>query len=256
MRVILVDTREDKAQLALLENGKLIEVIHVDRDHLVGNIYVGQVKSVSQNFIFVDIGIHKNGFLHKQEGIKPNDFIQVRVKKNGINEKGPLLTFIGKAETAEISNIYQEDQIQKIIDSEKPDQIIRSDDEDRDIFSDYEIGYKLPKGNKVWLKSGGYLTIEKTAACTVIDVNTGKSTSKKHDVHHLTNIEAAEEIAYQLRLRQIAGIVIVDFINSKDQAQTKALLAILKEKTKSDRADVQVLGMTKLGLAEITRQRI
>ena len=110
---------------------------------------------------------------------------------------------------------------------------------------------------KVWLKSGGYLVIEPTEAMTVIDVNTGKNEGHKafEETVFQTNLEAAEEIAVQLRLRNLCGIIVVDFINMKDEAHREALLARLAEAVAADPVHTAVEGMTKLGLVEMTRQK-
>lgn len=110
---------------------------------------------------------------------------------------------------------------------------------------------------RVWLKSGGYLVIEPTEALTVIDVNSGKYESKKDasQGYFLINREAAEEIALQLRLRNLSGIIIVDFINMADKTQQEALLKHLKELVVQDKQKVMVVDMTALGLVELTRKK-
>ena len=110
---------------------------------------------------------------------------------------------------------------------------------------------------KVWLKSGGYLVIEPTEAMTVIDVNTGKNEGHKafEETVFQTNLEAAEEIAVQLRLRNLCGIIVIDFINMKDEAHREALLVRLAEAVAADPVHTAVEGMTKLGLVEMTRQK-
>ena len=110
---------------------------------------------------------------------------------------------------------------------------------------------------KVWLKSGGFLVIEATEAMTVIDVNTGKTESRKEleETVFQTNVEAAEEIAVQLRLRNVSGIIVADFINMKQEEHKKALLARLAEAVSSDPVHTSVEGLTKLGLVEMTRQK-
>lgn len=112
--------------------------------------------------------------------------------------------------------------------------------------------------SRVWLKSGGYLVIEPTEALTVIDVNTGKYETKKNPeetVYHI-NMEAADEIAHQLRLRNISGIIIVDFINMNDENHKQTLLKRLESLLNQDRVPAKVIGMTPLGLVEITRKRV
>lgn len=124
----------------------------------------------------------------------------------------------------------------------------------------YSIETKLQEAlqAKVWLKSGGYLLIENTEAMTVIDVNTGKFTGKKsnEETYFLINKEAATEIARQLRLRNISGIIMVDFINMKNQENLKNLVNLLKEELSKDSVKCSFIDFTVLGLAEITRKRV
>lgn len=111
---------------------------------------------------------------------------------------------------------------------------------------------------KVWLKSGGYLVIQPTEALTVIDVNSGKSVAKKNVQEHYLkiNLEAAEEIAHQLRLRNISGIIIIDFIDMKEQTAKDELMLQLRQFVKKDSVPVQVVDMTRLNLVELTRKKV
>ena len=111
---------------------------------------------------------------------------------------------------------------------------------------------------KVWLKSGGYLVIEPTEALTVVDVNTGKSITKKNRQEHFLkiNLEAAEETAAQLRLRNISGIVIIDFINLEQEEDQQTVMEHLRRCIRNDSVPVQVIDMTKLNLVELTRKKV
>lgn len=111
---------------------------------------------------------------------------------------------------------------------------------------------------RVWLKSGAYLIIQPTEALTVIDVNTGKNIAKKEMQENFlkVNIEAAEEIARQLMLRNISGIVIVDFINLEAKSAESELLNVFGAALKKDPVPTQIVEMTKLGLVEVTRKKI
>lgn len=111
---------------------------------------------------------------------------------------------------------------------------------------------------QVWLKSGGYLVIEPTEAMTVIDVNTGKNMGKQafSETAFQTNLEAAGEIAAQMRLRNLSGIIIIDFIDMEEQNKKEELLKSLKKFTSKDPVPVTVVDMTSLGLVEVTRKKI
>jgi ribonuclease G len=110
----------------------------------------------------------------------------------------------------------------------------------------------------IWLNCGGYLVFDDTEALTVIDVNTGKYTGKSNleDTIFKTNLEAAEEIARQIRLRDIGGIIIVDFIDMSSAENRQRILEKLKEKMHNDRTKSHVLGITSLGLVEIARKKV
>ncbi len=111
---------------------------------------------------------------------------------------------------------------------------------------------------KVWMRSGAYLVIEQTEAMTVIDVNTGKNLSKKEIEKHFldVNLEAAQEICRQIRLRNLSGIIIVDFINMKDPENGQQLMQVLRTEAARDPVRFTVVDRTRLQLVEMTRQKI
>ncbi len=111
---------------------------------------------------------------------------------------------------------------------------------------------------RVWLKSGAYLIIQPTEALTVIDVNSGKNVAKKSafDNFKKINLEAAKEIARQLRLRNISGICIVDFINMENEEANAELMHAFRMELKKDPVPVQLIDITKLGLVELTRKKV
>ena len=125
----------------------------------------------------------------------------------------------------------------------------------------YGLEAKLQKAlqDKVWLDSGAYLVLQPTEALVSIDVNTGKAIAGKQNTEETffkVNCEAAVEIAAQLRLRNLSGIIIADFIDMKKEEHKKQLLARLKEEIAKDHIVTRLIDMTPLGLVEITRQRI
>lgn len=120
---------------------------------------------------------------------------------------------------------------------------------------DIEINRALEK--KVWLRSGGYIIIETTEALSVIDVNTGRFVGKSdlEDTIFKTNMEAAKEIAYQLRLRNIGGIIIIDFIDMEDEQHREELFTSFKEAVKKDKSRINILKLSEFGLVQMTRKR-
>lgn len=123
----------------------------------------------------------------------------------------------------------------------------------------YSLENKLDTALKprIWLKSGGYLVIEPTEALTVIDVNSGKIEGKKgyQETIFKVNQEAAQEIALQLRLRNLSGIIIVDFINMESKEHQQSIMEQLQNAVASDKQKTHVVDMTPLGLVEITRKK-
>ncbi len=128
------------------------------------------------------------------------------------------------------------------------------------IFSCYgvDVDWQRLLAPQVWLKSGGYLVIETTEALTAIDVNTGRFIGKDHleDTILKTNLEGAREAARQVRLRNLGGLIVIDFIDMEKAAHRELVYETLVEELKKDRAKTTVLPVSTLGLVEMTRQRL
>jgi ribonuclease G len=161
-----------------------------------------------------------------------------------------------------INNKEQYDMVAQIVTLLSKDLVKRVEyfDKAYEIFEYYDIKSKISKvlTRKVWLKSGGYLVIDQTEALTVVDVNTGKFVGSidLKDTVLKTNVEAAKEIAKQLRLRDIGGIIIIDFIDMHEKQHEEVVLEVLKNSLKKDRTKSNVLGITQLGLVEMTRKKV
>lgn len=130
----------------------------------------------------------------------------------------------------------------------------------KDIIKMYDLENQLEqlKNRKIWLKCGGFISIDKTEALTAIDVNSGKYTGKQ-DLEHTTftvNKEATIEIAKQLRLRDIGGIIIIDYIDMQEKENEEKIIELLKENLKKDRSKTQIVGFSKLNLLEMTRKHM
>ena len=133
-------------------------------------------------------------------------------------------------------------------------------EQSKNVFEKYDLQKQIEKIDvrKIWLKCGAFITIDKTEALTAIDINTGKYTGKKdlEETVCKVNKEATIEIAKQLRLKDIGGIIIIDYIDMKKDEHKKYIEELLKEELKKDRAKTQVEGFTKLDLMELTRKHI
>lgn len=128
------------------------------------------------------------------------------------------------------------------------------------IFDVFGISHEISRAlsRKVWLKSGGYLVLDQAEALTAIDVNTGSFVGRKHlqDTILQTNLEAVQEIVYQLRLRNIGGLIIIDFIDMEKLEHRDRVCAVLVNALQADRAKTNVLKISELGLVEMTRKRV
>lgn len=132
--------------------------------------------------------------------------------------------------------------------------------EQQNILDIYDLQKQLEgvENRKVWLKCGGFITIDKTEALTAIDVNSGKyiGTKSLEQTVYTVNKEASIEIAKQLRLRDIGGIIIIDYIDMMEKEHKEKIIEVLKENLKNDRSKTQIVGFTELNLLEMTRKHM
>jgi ribonuclease G len=162
-----------------------------------------------------------------------------------------------------VDDVHTYGKILDLLDSVSPemkDRVIFYRDREYPLFQLYGVEAAIDKAlqRQVWLKSGGYLVIDKTEALTVIDVNTGRYVGNKNlsDTVFKINIEACKEIARQLRLRDIGGIIVVDFIDMDVPAHRQKLIEELEKELRRDHTKTVVVGLTGLGLVEITRKKV
>lgn len=131
--------------------------------------------------------------------------------------------------------------------------------DEQPLFEAYGIEMDISRAldKKIWLRCGGYIIIETTEALTVIDVNTGRYVGKSdlEDTIFKTNMEAVKEIAYQLRLRNIGGIIIVDFIDMEEESHREEVFRALKEAAQKDKSRMNILKISEFGLVQMTRKR-
>lgn len=169
--------------------------------------------------------------------------------------------------TPEVQNLFidSEEDYQRILEylrdiSPRLRSRIKFYQETTPIFEKFGIEEELRKAlnRKVWLKSGGFITIDETEALTAIDVNTGKFSSEDNfeRMIFLTNLEAASEITRQIRLRNLAGLILIDFIDMKRKENTRKVVAEFRKSLSEDRAKFDVARMSEFGILEMTRERV
>jgi len=152
-------------------------------------------------------------------------------------------------------------EMRELLDKQNPEwsERVRLYEDEQPIFESFGIHEELNRlfRRKVWLPSGGYIVVDPTEALTVIDVNTGRFTGTTHleETVYQTNMEAVAEIARLLRLRNIRGMIVVDFIDMSQESHRVAIIDAMTQAVKRDRSKTIVVGWTKLGLLEMTRKR-
>src|SRR5487761_1789113 len=183
--------------------------------------------------------------------------LTIRVIRDVFNEDFSQLIVVGDEGWAEVEEYV------RYVAPHLAERVARWQPEDQgeDVFAEYRIDEQLAKAleRKVWLPSGGSLVIDKTEAMTVIDVNTGKFTGQGGNLEETVtrnNLEAAEEIVRQLRLRDIGGIIVIDFIDMVLESNRDLVLRRLLECLARDRTKHQVAEVTSLGLVQMTRKRV
>ena len=224
--LILRNNSEGKSEESLLEEYRRLEDID---------------NQINKEFEKINIGLlyDVNSILKKAATLFDNSIEEFIIDDNTIFEEIKVL----------LKKIGKEDLIKKL----------RKYFKDEEIFEYYNINSQIERAldRKVYLDSGAYIIIEKTEALISIDVNTGQNTGNKTSQEFIfqTNLEATKEIARQVKLRNLAGIIIVDFINMKKISDRKKVLEKFKKYLSGDRVEINSLEYTNLGLIQFTRKR-
>ena len=224
--LILRNNSEGKSEESLLEEYRRLEDID---------------NQINKEFEKINIGLlyDVNSILKKAATLFDNSIEEFIIDDNTIFEEIKVL----------LKKIGKEDLIKRL----------RKYFKDEEIFEYYNINSQIERAldRKVYLDSGAYIIIEKTEALISIDVNTGQNTGNKTSQEFIfqTNLEATKEIARQVKLRNLAGIIIVDFINMKKISDRKKVLEKFKKYLSGDRVDINSLEYTNLGLIQFTRKR-
>lgn len=199
-----------------------------------------------------------------------------RTYKNISVNREPKLIFKNESDTTKFLISVLETDISRITINEKEvfnsvkrylEQINKNDielvlDTKREYMQIFGLEQQIEgiEKRKIWLKCGGFITIDKTEALTAIDVNSGKyignKSSNKENVVQKVNMEATIEIAKQLRLKNISGIIVIDYIDMEKDEEREEIINLLEKELKNDRSKTQIIGFTKLDLLEMTRKKI
>lgn len=192
----------------------------------------------------IDTAVHKNAF--------------TQICKNSPG----YISRLKSTDFQKIDQIYTDSkEIFHTIQEELPniqDRLVLYQDEKLSLHALYNIEGNIDRllAKRIWLKSGANIIIEQLETLTVVDVNTGKNISGKTETLFKVNMEAAAEVARQLRLRNISGMIIVDFINMDTKEKDRQLMEMLKQEVAKDPVRCSVIDITKLGLVEITRKKV
>ena len=200
----------------------------------------------------------KESYVNEKDNInfKP----QLLYKNDGLISKILLDVIDNNVEKIWVNDKEEYNKILKYVQKTNNDKKIKVELKEKELITMYDLDYQLEqiKNRKIWLKCGGFITIDKTEALTAIDVNSGKYVGNK-DLEQTVlkvNKEATIEIAKQLRLRDIGGIIIIDYIDMEKKESKEIIENTLKENLKKDRFKTQVIGFTPLNLLEMTRKHI
>ena len=203
------------------------------------------LSDIQTNFNSINIEEFEPSLLYKNDGVVSKiltDLIDQDIKRIFVNDK------------------KQYDKILDIVKDTNNEDKIEINYKQEDLLQMYQLEKQLEeaKNRKVWLKCGGFITIDKTEALTAIDVNSGKYIGNKNleQTVFTVNKEASIEIAKQIRLRDIGGIIIIDYIDMEQKESKEKIKEILEENLKKDRSKTQVVGFTSLDLLEMTRKHM
>ncbi len=254
-------TKGISRRLSDSERDRLDKIIRKIKPENFGVIVRTAAEGVSENSLKIDIeklveewnivNSYKSGDAPKIIHQEPD--VSIKVVREHLNSTFKKVLIDKKDHFEEIKN-YVSDTSPEILDSLElyQDQIA--------LFERYHIEDQIKKAldRKVWLPSGGHLIIDRTEALTVIDVNTGKFVGKNslEETVYENNLEAAEEIARQLRLRDIGGIIVIDFIDMESTKKQQNLLNKFKQELAKDKTRTQVFEISRLGLVEMTRKNV
>ena len=247
------------------EKSRLINIVEKEKNDLnvnIGIIIRTAAEGKDEKLLKKDIKetIEKWNKIKQEFEKNKKNYPQIIKKSESILEKILLDLSDNKLDRIIVSNEELKNLVLSILNDIQGKSKIEVELQDKNLDTKYDLDKQLEKAQnrKIWLKCGGFITIDKTEALTAIDVNSGKFTGKENLEKTIlkVNKEASEEIAKQIRLRDIGGIIIIDYIDMEEEETKEEVLKTLKEKLKEDRAKTQIMQFTKLNLLEMTRKRM
>ena len=248
-----IENEEEKERLLKIVKGNLPQnmggIIRTSAEKQKEDVIIEEIKQLNKQWqeIYKDFqkGENTPRLLYKSPSIVEKIIIDLP------NEKINSIIVNNKEDYEDLEQILRKMNIQNIK---------LNLEENEDLIEKYDLQHQIEKVNqrKIWLNCGGFITIDPTEALVAIDVNSGKYTGKTNleETIYKVNYEATIEIAKQLRLRDIGGIIIIDYIDMKTEDNKQKIEKLLRETLKQDRAKTQVEGFTKLNLMELTRKHI
>ena len=245
------------------EKDRLLKLVkEIKQDKNIGIIIRTAAEGKSKELIEKDIkqAIKKWEDIKKEFKDNSKQFPRILKKNETILEKILLDISDNKLNNIIVNEQELKEKIEEILINIHGKTNINIEVQKKELETKYELNKQLEKAQnrKIWLKCGGFITIDKTEALTAIDVNSGKFTGKVNLEKTIlkVNKEASEEIAKQIRLRDIGGIIIIDYIDMEEKNSKEEVLKTLTDKLKEDRAKTQIIEFTKLNLLEMTRKNM
>ena len=239
---------------------KLIEIVAENLPKGVGAIIRTTASKATKTEIVDDIQRLVKDWNNIEKKMQNSDEAPVLLGKNNTIIESVILGTADSGMDKIITDSKEENKkIEKFLKEFELDDKVKVEYDEK-VLDKYKIKDELEKlnNNKIWLKCGSYIVIDKTEALTSIDVNSGKYTGKENLENTIlrVNEEATVEIAKQIRLRDMSGIIIIDYIDMELEKNKHRIMKLLEQEVKKDRAKVQIEGFTRLNLLEMTRKQL
>lgn len=263
-QIVLLPTTDIITVSRKIENEKvkekLIEIVAENLPKGVGAIIRTTASKATKTEIVDDIQRLVKDWNNIEKKMQNSDEAPVLLGKNNIIIESVILGTADSGMDKIITDSKEENKkIEKFLKEFELEDKVKVEYDEK-VLDKYKIKDELEKlnNNKIWLKCGSYIVIDKTEALTSIDVNSGKYTGKENLENTIlrVNQEATVEIAKQIRLRDMSGIIIIDYIDMELEENKHRIMKLLEQEVKKDRAKVQIEGFTRLNLLEMTRKQL